>query len=320
MRRLLVAIVVETLLVSSLLGLSPIAGRPTPAYAISPQPPTTSIYEYDANWTNLFNQGEAAGARGIPGDIFLDFGRPAYWGNGVYGMIDFGGHFNNMDAIESAATAFSEGMYLKNTTLWGYIDITTNDSCQPGGFCISGYCGVNMSCSDEVSSFTGYGQALGTAVNELQAWMSEPPTYPTYASGGDDAEPGWDAEYNQTAATLRAFTATSSCCAIGDYGSLDGGPCCSNWTAAQQYQVAWGILGDYPGGEIYNSSMAAQWTSLEQWAVANTSYAFQIYTVTTEYPSGYSPTTAWNTLVSDLHGAGGQVSQVGDLIAYATNI
>lgn len=276
-------------------------GRPAAANA-APAPVTTkSRYEYTTDPGTLYAQGKADGLAGLVGATILDFGRPAQSGS-TLGTLDFAGHFDSDSAILIAAKAYTDAYYDYSPAYTVmHLMLGTNDSCGTGQPCGSNYvCG----CGLEPASFTAWGQAWGRTASALESYMRGKPSYYStvmHGDAGDDAEPGWDPHYTNTYNALAGYAASTSR-PLADYGSLDGGPCCSAWTAAQQYQVAWGFAPNVPFPEVYYSSQAAQWASLDNWAVAHYGQQMTIFGVLTEYPNGgYAPGVAYNQMLSDLN-------------------
>lgn len=283
-----------------------VGGTSAPALAYTVPAATTSIYENDASTSNLFSQGKYAGSHGQHGVVYLDFGRAAYNGSS-YGTIDFGGHFDKFADIEAAADQYA----------WGYesaapsgntmdIAIAINNSCTYHSWCFGKTCSVTTTCSNLVpsGSYTTFGSRWADRVNNLANYIASPPAWTNeYGDGADDAEPGFDPPYTNTHDVLSGFSAEAQQnVAVGDFGSLDGGPGASVWTTAQQYQVAYGFGADYPAGEIYTSAMASQWTALAKWTWQNKGFNLFIEVVTSEngYGGTYTTSQSYNTLETDL--------------------
>jgi len=102
-----------------------------------------------------------------------------------------------------------------------------------------------------------------------------------------------------------------------DYGSLEPG----YWSSSQEYQVAYGYTPDVPFPEIYGSTNAQQWESLDLWAVAHEGHAMTFWGVTSEYNSGYScgysAHQAYDAMLSQLQS---DPSTYQSSIAYLTDI
>lgn len=274
---------------------------------------TLSIYETTVNTTTLEQQGGyQAGASSYPGGegVVLDFGRTAYNGT-YYGFYLFGGGgFVTFAQVQSAAQAFAtgywNGTYGQSRTI--QIMIGTNN----------GTIGCTT-CTDYLPSSlaNSWGVGFGHLVNNVQGFINEVPAYTTeYADGADDAEPGYDPGFTNTANLTTGFN-TGSSQLFGDYGSLDGGPGYSAWSAQHMYDVAWGagVTGygdDTPIPEIYQPDLATQWASLYQWGMQNYG-SFYINGPMVQCLSGCSDSnldyiTAYNDLESALANLGYDVT------------
>lgn len=275
---------------------------PRSAGAAAPAMPDTTItrYEHDADAWVTFQQGAADGRAHLSGAAILDFGRPASDASGNPATLDFGGHLDPLSEVVSALERYIDGYRLyapagsKLVVLAG-----TNDSCGAGQPCGSGTCG----CANEPPSYLAWGQAWGAAVTAVDDYATT--TAPGYdvevrAGGADDAEPGFDPGYTNTYETLAGY-AEATARPMLDYGSLDGGPGASFWTAAQMYQVAYGFRPDAPFPEIYYPGMAGEWADLSHWAAVHASGSMTMSGVLTEYPRGYSPAQGYSSLLSALN-------------------
>ncbi|HET6793014.1 MAG TPA: cell wall-binding repeat-containing protein [Acidimicrobiales bacterium] len=279
---------------------APVAPAPAAAAAGLSMPDTTlTRYEHDADPWVAFQQGASDGKAGLAGLAILDFGRPAADATGAPATLDFGSNIDTLPALVTAAERYADG-YRINAPAGSkmYVLIGTNDSCGTGQPCGSTTCG----CPNEPSSYLDWGKAWGQAVGQLDAYLtSTASAYQSVAVSGaaDDAEPGFDPGYINTYDTLSGYADVTGRPMI-DYGSLDGGPGSSFWTAQQMYQVAYGFKPDAPLPEVYYPHMADQWAALSHWAAANAGGAMKIFGVLTEYPSGYSPAQGYQTLLAAL--------------------
>ncbi len=270
--------------------------------ASTPPPPTTSRYMSTTDPVTAYAQGKADGQAGRRGATILDFGRPAMNG-ATSGTLDFAGHFDSDTAILTAAERYADAYYDYSPSYTVmHLMLGTSNSCGTGQPCGGIICG----CGLQPTSFTGWGQAWGRTTTALESYLRAKPSYYTtvmHGDAADDAEPGYDPAFTNTAALLSGYAASSSSSRpLADYGSLDGGPCCSAWTAAQQYQVAYGYAPDVPFGEIYYADQAAQWAALDHWSVVNKGHKMTMFGTLTEYPhGGYSPSQGYNQMLTDLN-------------------
>lgn len=275
----------------------------TAAHATTYPLPDTTVTRYEANvdpWA-LFQQGAADGKSGLAGAAILDFGRPAQDAAGTMSTLDFGGHLDALTAVVAAAESYIDG-YRLNAAAHSAMTVLvgTNDSCGTGQPCGSTTCG----CAHEPASFLAWGKAWGTAVGQIDSYVAATAgAHPvTVAVGGaDDAEPGFDPGYTNTYDVLSGYADVTGR-PMADYGSLDGGPGNSFWTAAQMYQVAYGFKPNVPFPEIYYPGMADQWAALSHWAAAHAAGRMTMYGVLTEAPTGYTPQDGYDSLLTALNG------------------
>jgi len=286
-----------------LLGVSllTLVGGAQPARAAStPPPPSSSRYMSTTDPATAYAQGKVDGQAGRRGAIILDFGRPAMSGV-TSGTLDFAGHFDSDAAILTAAERYADAYYDYSPSYTVmHLMLGSSNSCGTGQPCGGIVCG----CGLQPTSFTGWGQAWGRTTTALESYLRAKPSYYTtvmHGDAADDAEPGYDPAFTNTANLLAGYAASSTR-PLADYGSLDGGPCCSAWTAAQQYQVAYGFAPDVPFGEIYYAGQAAQWAALDHWSVVNKGHKMTMFGVLTQYPhGGYSPSQGYTQMLTDLN-------------------
>ena len=286
-----------------LLGVSllTLVGGAQPARAASTPPsPTSSRYMSTTDPATAYAQGKADGQAGRRGATILDFGRPAMSGV-TSGTLDFAGHFDSDAAILTAAERYADAYYDYSPSYTVmHLMLGSSNSCGTGQPCGGIVCG----CGLQPTSFTGWGQAWGRTTTALESYLRAKPSYYTtvmHGDAADDAEPGYDPAFTNTANLLAGYAASSTR-PLADYGSLDGGPCCSAWTAAQQYQVAYGFAPDVPFGEIYYAGQAAQWAALDHWSVVNKGHKMTMFGVLTQYPhGGYSPSQGYTQMLTDLN-------------------
>jgi hypothetical protein len=271
---------------------------PQPSYASTTSMPDTTLTRYESSadpWV-AFQQGVADGRADLSGAAILDFGRPAQSAAGAMGSMDFGGHLDSLSQELQAAERYADG-YRLNAAPGASLDVLlgANNSCGTGQPCGSSTCG----CANEPSSYLIWGQSWAETVNQLQSYLaSTGASYPVQvgAGGADDAEPGFDPSFTNTYDTLSGYSEASDRPML-DFGSLDGGPGSSFWSTSQLYQVAYGFRPDAPFPEIYYPGMAGQWAALSHWSALHSGHAMTIYGVLTEYPTGYSPSTGYSSMV-----------------------
>jgi len=286
-----------------LLGVSllTVVGGAGPARAASTPPAATpSRYMSTTDPATAYGEGKADGLAGSRGATILDFGRPAMSGT-TSGTLDFAGHFDSDATILTAAQRYADAYYDYSPSYTVmHLMLGTSNSCGTGQPCG----GITCGCGLQPSSFTAWGQGWGRTAAALESYLRAKPSYYTtvvHGDAADDAEAGYDPAFTNTSNLLAGY-AWATTRPLADYGSLDGGPCCSAWTAAQQYQVAYGFAPDVPFGEIYYSSQAAQWAALDHWSVVNKGHKMTMFGVLTQYPyGGYSPAQGYNQLLTDLN-------------------
>ena len=285
-----------------LLGVSllTLVGGAQPARAASTPPPSSSRYMSTTDAATAYAQGKVDGQAGRRGATILDFGRPAMSGV-TSGTLDFAGHFDSDAAILTAAERYADAYYDYSPSYTVmHLMLGSSNSCGTGQPCGGIVCG----CGLQPASYTSWGQAWGRTTTALESYLRAKPSYYTtvmHGDAADDAEPGYDPASTNTANLLAGYAASSTR-PLADYGSLDGGPCCSAWTAAQQYQVAYGFAPDVPFGEIYYAGQAAQWAALDHWSVVNKGHKMTMFGVLTQYPhGGYSPSQGYTQMLTDLN-------------------
>jgi hypothetical protein len=265
---------------------------------------TTSYYESTTSTSTLFNQGCAAGSAGAVGAIILDFGRPAYK-DGAYGTMLFGsGGFASNVSILSGMKAFADGY-------WNCSPLHTRVVIARG---TSNYCPAGSGCSLPPPDFGAAGSYWGRRTNELAAYISNS----GYASqetsaAADDAEPAWDSGFTSTRDFIAGYN-SAALWEMFDYGSLESG----YWSRSQEYYAAY-TGANFPLPQIYYSSMAASWESLELWAVENRGASMLVLGVTSEWPTPgtLTPHQGYDAMLGQLQS---HASTYQDSLDYLTKI
>jgi hypothetical protein len=274
---------------------------------------TTSYYESTTDSATLFAQGQAAGAAGAQGLVILDYGRPAV-ADGVAGTMDYSGTFDSLAAIGAATETYVQGYFdTAPSYLHLHVAIGTNDSCGPGQPCGAVVCG----CTDEPPSFSAWGAQLAAEVEQVQEGADASQAQSGFTDvvtidGGDDAEPAFDPEYQNTYDLLAGYAGAVNgyLPAMIDFGSADPG----YWSEAQLLQVADGFAPDVAVPEIYSATDGAQWTALASYA-ASVGQPLTIFGVLTTASADNSPEAAYSSLAGSLQTITGQPS-----IQWFTNI
>ncbi len=206
-----------------LLGVSllTLVGGAQPARAAStPPPPSSSRYMSTTDAATAYAQGKVDGQAGRRGATILDFGRPAMSGV-TSGTLDFAGHFDSDAAILTAAERYADAYYDYSPSYTVmHLMLGSSNSCGTGQPCGGIVCG----CGLQPTSFTGWGQAWGRTTTALESYLRAKPSYYTtvmHGDAADDAEPGYDPAFTNTANLLAGYAASSPR-PLADYGSLDG--------------------------------------------------------------------------------------------------
>lgn len=284
-----------------------------PARGATPSSETTSYYESTADSATLFAQGQAAGEAGAQGLVILDYGRPAV-ADGVAGTMDYSGTFDSLAAIGAATESYVQG-YFASAPSYLHLDVAmgTNDSCGPGQPCGDVVCG----CSDEPPSFAVWGAQLAAEVEQVQEVTDSSQAQSGYTDvvtidGGDDAEPAFDPEFQNTYNLLAGYAGAVNgyLPAMIDFGSADPG----YWSEAQLLQVADGFPPDVAVPEMYSATDGAQWTALASYS-ASVGQPLTVFGVLTTASAGNSPQAAYSSLAGSLETITGQQS-----IQWFTNI
>jgi hypothetical protein len=271
--------------IAALLGVLPASAT---AYPYT----TTSYYESTTSASTLYNQGCSAGSARAEGLVILDFGRPAYR-DGAYGTMLFGsGGFASNVAILNAMEAFADGYW----------------NCSPAGPKMtiargtSNYCHPGSACSLLPPDYGAAGSYWGIRTNDLATYISNS----GYASqetsaAADDAEPAWDPGFASTRHFIAGYNSAAQWL-LFDYGSLESG----YWSRASEYYVAY-TGANFPMPQIYYSSMAASWESLELWAVANRGASMLMIGVTSEWPAAgtLTPHEGYDAMLAQLQSHAG---------------
>ncbi len=259
---------------------------------------TTSYYESTTYYGTLQNQGCTA-ARGPSGVVVLDFGEPDYSG-GTYGTVDFGNHFDSDNAIYHAVANFAYGAWNCRVSTTN-LAVAIGTSNYPGGY---------------VPSWNSAGSAWAGLVNEEQSYIASVGYQNIIgAYGADDIETEW-ASYSASSSFVSGYNASSSRIFF-DYGDDTPG----YWSNSQVYYVAYGAAANWPLPEIYYNADATQdWAPLAAWSCTNGSSGTMHFKGTmSEYPTGNTPSAAFNDLYNALGAYSCLVNTRGTMI-FSTNI
>jgi hypothetical protein len=278
---------------------------PSPSSA-AVQAPTTSHYEATTDPATLLAQGQAAGHAGSQGLVILDFGRPAVDGS-ISGTEDFNSTFVSFASIVAAAESYVQGYFTSAPDdLQLDVAVGTNNSCGPGQPCGSVVCG----CELEPQGFAAWGAQLAAAVEQVRSQTNESKVQSGYTDtvtimAGDDAEPAFDPEYQNTYNLMAGYANAVEGYqpAMIDYGSADPG----FWSEGQLLQIADGFKPNLAVPEIYTPTDVAAWTSLVSYAKAS-GQDMTIYGVLTAASAGNSPEDSYSSLVGTLPAITGQSS------------
>lgn len=235
------------------LGLSIAVAAPASAY--TKPDTTTSIYEHSADLTTIDAQADAQAANGRSGLVILDFSRPGYdLAHGGSGAFDFGGHENNFATITAAVEEYARRWYL-DTGSSPHLNVAfgiNNSYTVNSGNCPCGYMPTDL---------YRWGQQFGTAVNTISNYITAHYSSQVTGTSANDAEPGFDPEYTDTANVFNGYNNTGLP-AIYDYGSMESG----FWTQSEEYAVAFGGASNFSVPEIYYSSQPPEWENLVLYA------------------------------------------------------
>jgi hypothetical protein len=289
---------------TAIVSVAVVAGVTTSVASSAPiQAPTVSHYEATTDPGTLLAQGQAAGQAGSQGLVILDFGRPAVDAS-VSGTEVFDSSFVSFAAIVAATESFIQGYF---ATAPGHLQldvaIGTNDSCGPGQPCGTVVCG----CSNEPPDFGAWGAQLANSVMEVNAQAASLKSRSGYTDvvtvmAGDDAEPAFDPEYQNTYNLMAGYAAAVNGYqpAMIDYGSADAG----FWSEGQLLQIADGFKPNLAVPEIYTAAEAAEWSSLVTFARQG-GQTMTIYGVLTA-ATGNLPEQSYSALVGALQPITGQ--------------
>ena len=284
-------------------ALAAFAAAPTAALAGYPYT-TKSYYESTTSTSTLYNQGCSAGNAGAAGAIILDFGRPAYR-DGAYGTMLFGsGGFASNVSILAAMKSFAQGY-------WNCSPLNTKVVVARG---TSNYCHAGSACSLLPPDYTAAGAYWGTRTNELATYIfNSGYSSQETSAAADDAEPAWDPDFTSTHDFITGYNSTAAWI-LFDYGSLESG----YWSRAHEYYVAY-TGANFPLPEIYYTSMAASWESLELWAVANHNVSMLMLGVMSEWPAPgtLTPHQGYDAMLEQLQS---HASTYQDSLDYLTDI
>jgi hypothetical protein len=280
---------------------------PSTAAGVTAMPPTTvSHYEASVDPSTLVAQGGAAGETGAGGLAILDFGRPAVDGS-TSGTMDFGGNFISLGSIVAATLNYVRGYFASApAALHLEVAIGTNNSCGAGQPCGTIVCG----CKFEPPSFAAWGAQLAVTVEQTQSAVNSLRKRSGYTDlvtvvAGDDAEPAFDPEYQNTHDLLAGYANAVGGFqpAMVDFGSADPG----FWSDDQLLQVADGFGPDVAVPEAYFSSEVSTWASLVSYAKSR-GRVITVFGVLANTANGYSPRAGYASLLNAVQPITGQTS------------
>jgi hypothetical protein len=283
------------------------ASFPSTAAGVTAMPPMTmSHYEASVDPSTLVAQGRTAGRTGVGGLAILDFGRPAVNGS-TSGTMDFGGNFISLGSISAATLNYVRGYFASApSALHLVVAIGTNNSCGTGQPCGSIVCG----CKFEPPSFAAWGAQLAAAVEQTQSAVNSLRKRSGYTDlvtvvAGDDAEPAFDPEYQNTHDLLAGYADAVGGFqpAMVDFGSADPG----FWSNDQLLQVADGFAPDVAVPEAYFASEVSTWASLVSYAKSR-GRVLTLFGVLTNTANGYTPRAGYVSLLNAVQPITGQTS------------
>lgn len=283
------------------------ASFPSTAAGVTAMPPMTmSHYEASVDPSTLVAQGRTAGRTGVGGLAILDFGRPAVNGS-TSGTMDFGGNFISLGSISAATLNYVRGYFASApSALHLVVAIGTNNSCGTGQPCGSIVCG----CKFEPPSFAAWGAQLAAAVEQTQSAVNSLRKRSGYTDlvtvvAGDDAEPAFDPEYQNTHDLLVGYADAVGGFqpAMVDFGSADPG----FWSNDQLLQVADGFAPDVAVPEAYFASEVSTWASLVSYAKSR-GRVLTLFGVLTNTANGYTPRAGYVSLLNAVRPITGQAS------------
>ena len=289
------------------LALAADVSLPSTAAGVTAMPPTTvSHYEASVDPSTLVAQGRAAGRAGARGLAILDFGRPAVDGS-TSGTMDFGGNFVSLGSIITATQNYVRGYFASAPpALHLEVAIGTNNSCGTGQPCGTIVCG----CKFEPPSFAGWGAQLAAAVEQTQSAVSSLRKRSGYTDlvtvvAGDDAEPAFDPEYQNTQDLLAGYAKAVGGFqpAMVDFGSAEPG----YWSNDQLLQVADGFEPDVAVPEAYSAPEVSTWASLVAYAKSR-GRVLTAFGVLANTANGYSPQAGYASLLNAIQPITGQTS------------
>jgi len=280
---------------------------PSTAAGVTARPPTTvSHYEASIDPSALVAQGRAAGETGAGGLAILDFGRPAVDGS-TSGTIDFDGNFISLNTIATVTLDYVRGYFASAPpALHLAVAIGTNNSCGSGQPCGTTVCG----CKFEPPSFATWGAELAATVEQTQSSVNSLRGHSGYSDlvevvAGDDAEPAFDPEYQNTHDLLAGYADAVGGFqpAMVDFGSAEPG----FWSNGQLLQVADGFGPDVAVPEAYSGSEVSTWAALVAYAESR-GRVITVFGVLTNTAKGYSPRVAYSSLLNAIQPITGQTS------------
>ena len=245
---------------------------------------TISIYEATTNAGVMQNQGCSA-ARRSPGLIVLDWGQPVYFGNGIYGTYDFGGHDDTDTAILHAVANFAYGAWVCRTHSTN-IAIAIGQSNYYSGHAIP------------LATWAWYadGQQWGRMVNSVQSFLTNNHYNIIGAYGAGDLEVEW-MNFALTKSMVDGYNSVTSRIYF-DFGDASPGW----WTSYQLWYIAYGARDNVPLPEIYYRADATyDWAVLDRWACNNEGGPIYFKGAMSENVSGTnSPAQAFSDLYNAL--------------------
>jgi hypothetical protein len=208
--------------------------------------------------------------------VVLDFGQPWFDGSS-YGTLIFGSYtFRSVTQIADGVKGYLSGYYV----------------CAPGDSHLT----LAVGTSNYGSGVTyNHGVAWATMINDLNAWISSPPSYAGLVSarGASDIEPGFGSPLvarTWVDGYTYAFTGSSF---YYNYGSCDscpfsGCPTCTplnGWSVEDIWYVSYGAFSAFPVPEIYltNGVNADQWYRMSLYGYTNHNFRMNIQGALTQW-------------------------------------
>lgn len=244
---------------------------------------TISLYESTISAATMRSQGCSAAHR-APGLIVLDWGQPVYFGSGIYGTYDFGGHDDTDTAIFHAVANFAQG-------IWSCRTRTTNIALAIGES--NYYSGYAIPLTN--SAWYADGQQWGRMINTIQSFLTANHYNIIGVHGAGDLEVEWSS-FTLTKSLVDGFNSVTSRLYF-DFGDASPG----HWSNYQLWYVAFGARDNVPLPEIYYAADAIyDWAALDLWACRYASGPIYFKGVMSEDVRG---TNSANQAFSDLYNA-----------------